>query len=71
MKILYLEWDSVGRKDLEKAFEMEGHRLIRFPVTKATKYGPELESELRTVLHEESPDCLLYTSDAADDASWV
>lgn len=58
MKILYLEWDSVGRKDLEKAFEMEGHRLIRFPVTKATKYGPELERELRTVLHEESPEAV-------------
>ena len=58
MKILYLEWNSVGRKDLEKAFEMEGHRLIRFPVTKTTKYGPELENELCTVLHEESPEAV-------------
>ena len=58
MKILYLEWNSVGRKDLEEAFELEGHRLVRFPVTKATKYGQELENELCMILQKESPDAV-------------
>ena len=58
MKILYLEWDSVGRKDLEEAFVLEGHRLVRFPVTKETVYGPELEDRLRSILRREVPDIL-------------
>lgn len=58
MKILYLEWDSVGRKDLEEAFVLEGHSLIRFPVTRDTVYGPALEEKLGGILRKETPDIL-------------
>lgn len=58
MKLLYLEWPSVGTKDLEEAFALEGHRLIHFPVTRETVYGPELEGALGSVLRKEAPDAV-------------
>ena len=58
MKILYFEWDSVGRKDLEEAFEQEGHSLIHFPITKDTVYGPEFEDAVCSILRSEAPDAV-------------
>lgn len=63
MKILYLEWNSIGAKDLEEAFLLEGHQLIRFPIVmKETFKDPEFESKWRSVLRKESPD-LVFSVD--------
>lgn len=59
MKILYLEWSSTGKEDLEEAFMKEGHILIRPPfyfMEKTYADLPEVESQLRTVLREKTPD---------------
>ena len=59
MKILYLEWSSTGKEDLEEAFIKEGHILIRPPfffMEKTYADLPEVESQLRTVLREKTPD---------------
>ena len=58
MKLLYIQWNSVGRKDLEEAFILEGHDLIPFPVTRETVYGPELEDRLSAILRKEIPDAV-------------
>lgn len=59
MRILYLEWSSTGKEDLEEAFIKEGHILIRPPfffMEKTYADLPEVESQLRTVLREKTPD---------------
>lgn len=56
MKILYLEWNSIGGKDLEEAFLLEGHELVRFPIVmKETFKDPEFENRLFSVLRKEVP----------------
>ena len=45
-------------KDLEEAFVLQVQSLMRFPVTKETVYGPELEDRLRSILRREVPDVL-------------
>lgn len=63
MKILYLEWNSIGGKDLEEAFLLEGHQLIRFPIVmEYTFKDPEFESKWISVLRKESPD-LVFSVD--------
>ncbi len=61
MKILYLEWSSTGKKDLEEAFLQEGHSLIYPPfffMEKTYADLPEVEDKLRTVLREKAPDVI-------------
>ncbi len=63
MKILFIPWESVGRKDLEEAFVKEGHSLIHSPIfleRKTYKDLPEVEGRLAAILREESPD-LVFT----------
>ncbi len=57
MKILYLEWNSIGEKDLEKAFVLEGHDLIRFPVVMSETFkDPKFGDKLTSILRKETPD---------------
>lgn len=41
MKILYIQWESVGRKDLEEAFIQEGHSLLHVPLSPDELYYGE------------------------------
>ena len=50
MKILFIPWESVGRKDLEEAFVKEGHSLIHSPIfleRKTYKDLPEVAGRSR------------------------
>ena len=63
MKILFIPWESIGRKDLEDAFLREGHRLVYssiFLERKTYQDLPEVEGRLAAILREESPD-LVFT----------
>lgn len=63
MKILFIEWESIGKKDLEDAFIKEGHSLVYSSVFLERKtYAdlPEVESRLSAILHKEAPD-LVFT----------
>ncbi len=63
MKILFIPWDSIGRKDLEEAFDQEGHILIHSSIFQEKKtYNdlPEVEERLDAILKEEAPD-LVFT----------
>ena len=63
MKILYLEWNSIGAKDLEEAFLLEGHELIRYPIVmEETFKDPGFEKKLTFVLQKEKPD-LMFSVD--------
>jgi len=60
LKILFIEWESYGKKDLKEAFKAEGHSLCSFPFTlyadERVVNNPETEKELASVLHREVPD---------------
>lgn len=57
MKVLFIEWNSFGIKDIMKAFEEEGHTVICFPFEdKGFRLNEELEKSLISTLHTETPD---------------
>lgn len=59
MKILFVEWESWGRKDLKEAFIAEGHELLIFPfqiVESRLHHDPETEGKLSASLKKEVPD---------------
>ncbi len=61
MKILLIEWDSYGRKDIKEAFVAEGHQLICFPFDyriSGLRHDPEVEARLHAVLQKETPDAV-------------
>lgn len=57
MKILFIEWESLGKEDIKEAFRAEGHELIDFPVPIEGELddAPGLEQKLCSVLHQEIP----------------
>lgn len=58
MKILHIQWGVFGTRDIEGAFIVEGHEVVRFPFSKDQDvvYNLEVEDDLTTVLHRETPD---------------
>ena len=61
MKILLIEWDSYGRKDIKEAFVAEGHQLICFPFNyraSGLRHDPEVEAKLHAALQKETPDAV-------------
>ena len=59
MKILFIQWESIGRADLEDAFIQEGHCLIYAPVSiekQTYQELPEVERRLTEVIHSKKPD---------------
>lgn len=59
MKILFIEWNSVGRTDLKDAFTKEGHTLIVPSCSiegKTYNELPEIERQWSLTLEEEKPD---------------
>ena len=58
MKILFIEWESYGNRDVQEAFRAEGHTVVSFPFTIHAKhrYNPEVEDRLSSVLRREVPD---------------
>ncbi len=61
MKILLIEWDSYGRKDIKEAFTAEGHQLVCFPFDfrkTGLRHDPEVEEKLHSVLRKETPDAV-------------
>ncbi len=58
MKILFIEWESYGNRDVQEAFRAEGHTVVSFPFTIHAKhrYNPEVEDRLSSVLRREAPD---------------
>lgn len=65
MKILFIQWDSIGQKDLEEAFLLEGHSLIRISFSEKELYWgdfPKIEKSLFSLVENEKPD-LVFTVD--------
>ena len=58
MKILFIEWKSFGKEDVEAAFREEGHELVMFPILieEDLDDAPELREKLKSVLRQEVPD---------------
>lgn len=57
MKILFIEWKSFGNQDIKEAFAAEGHTVAYFPFSnKDSRQDVELEAELVSSLHKETPD---------------
>lgn len=60
LKVLFIDWESYGKKDLKEAFAAEGHHLCNFPFTlyadERVVNNPETEEKLTSVLHREVPD---------------
>lgn len=57
MKILFIEWASFGNQDIKEAFTAEGHTVVSFPFSnKDSRKDAELEKELTSSLHKETPD---------------
>lgn len=57
MKVLFLEWDGYGNKDLLDSYAMLGHQVITFPFsTKFYRSDPDYECSLTTKIHEADPD---------------
>lgn len=59
MKILFIEWNSFGNDDIKEAFVAEGHKVISYPFSnKDGRRDAELEQDLTSVLHRETPDAV-------------
>lgn len=58
MKILNIEWNSFGSKDMKDAFQTEGHRVVDFAFSKNedTRHNPKEEKRLSSTLRTEAPD---------------
>lgn len=58
VKILHIQWGIFGTADIDEAFTAEGHKVVRFPFSKDQDvvYNCEVEENLTTVLHRETPD---------------
>ena len=57
MKILFIEWASFGNEDIKEAFIAEGHQTVCFLFSnKDGRRSAEIESELTSALHKETPD---------------
>ena len=57
MKILFLEWNSLGNQDMIDAFTACGHQVICTPFSsKEVRCGETVESELKKQIKNTSPD---------------
>lgn len=57
MKILFLEWNSFGQRDMEEAFCSLGHEIIGFQFDCHTeRHNPELEAKLSNNIKASCPD---------------
>ncbi|MCI8983587.1 MAG: glycosyltransferase [Hungatella sp.] len=65
MKILFIQWNSIGQNDLEEAFLLEGHNLIRAAYSENELYHgdfSEIEKKLFSLVKKEKPD-VVFTVD--------
>lgn len=57
MKILFIEWESFGIKDIKTAFTAEGHDVVCYHFSnKDSRRDEELEKDLSAFLRREVPD---------------
>lgn len=59
MKIVFMEWNSFGNKDIKEAFAAEGHKVINYLfANKDGRRDDELEKDLASLLRREVPDAV-------------
>lgn len=57
MKVLFLEWDGYGNKDMLEAYHQLHHEVVTFPFsTKLYREDPDYERSLTAEIREHSPD---------------
>jgi len=57
MKVLFLEWNGYGNKDILDAYKQIGHQITTFPFsTKFYRQDPDYECSLTEEIHRQSPD---------------
>lgn len=59
MKILFLEWESLGKEDIKSALLAEGHSLVCFPFSLTEGdlcHDSGTEERMHSFLHQEVPD---------------
>lgn len=57
MKVLFLEWNGYGNKDMLEAYKQLGHTVVTFPFfPKDYRSDPDYEQSLTEEIHKQSPD---------------
>lgn len=57
MKVLFLEWDGYGNKDILEAYKQLGHKVTTFPFSTAEcRNDPDYERSLTAEIRKQSPD---------------